>query len=154
MIHDPQHTIKALAVRPPAGLTLRFADGHTLSVDLTRTIQTYPALAALGDEALFAGAHIDAIGGYVVWVPDDLEMAADNLRNLAIEQSGGIGPERVLNWMTRHGLTQAAAAQAIGVSRRMLNYYLSGAKPIPKTVWLACLGWETVQGDARFALAA
>ncbi len=24
------------------------------------------------------------------------------------------------------------------------NYYLCGAKPIPKTVWLACLGWETV----------
>ena len=57
---------------------------------------------------------------------------------------GDIGPERVLNWMDRHNPTQERGAHAIDVSRRMLNYYLSGAKPIPKTVWLACVGWETV----------
>ncbi|APW47929.1 DUF2442 domain-containing protein [Rhodoferax antarcticus] len=145
MIHDPQHTIKALAVRAPAGLTLTFADGATLNVDLASAIKTHPALDALGDAAVFALARVDALGGYVVWIDDDLEMAADNLRNMATEQAGGIGPERVLNWMARHNLTQERAAQAIGVSRRMLNYYLCGAKPIPKTVWLACLGWETVK---------
>lgn len=158
MIHEPQHTISALAVRSPCALTLTFADGATLQVDLTAAVAAYPALAALSNPALFATARVDARGGYVVWVDDELELAADNLRNLAVEQSGGIGPERVLNWMARHGLTQERAAQALGVSRRMLNYYLSGARPIPKTVWLACLGWETVQGsaqgDARFALAA
>ena len=146
MIHDPHHTIQALSVRAPAGLALTFADGATLAVDLADTIKAHPSLAALGDAALFARARIDERGGYVVWVDDDLEMAADNLRNLAVEQAGGIGPERVLNWMARNHLTQDRAASAIGVSRRMLNYYLSGAKPIPKTVWLACLGWETV-GD-------
>jgi len=45
--------------------------------------------------------------------------------------------------MARHGLTQHQAATALGVSRRMLGYYLSGAKPLPRTVALACLGWET-----------
>jgi len=45
--------------------------------------------------------------------------------------------------MAQHELTQARAAEAIGISRRMHNYYLSGAKPIPKTVWLACLGWTS-----------
>lgn len=25
---------------------------------------------------------------------------------------------------------------------RMLIYCLSGARPIPKTVWLACVGWQ------------
>ncbi len=145
MIHDPQHTIKALALRAPAALMLTFADDANLVVDLAGVINSHPALAALNDEAVFARAHIDALGGYVVWIEDELEMAADNLRNLATEQAGGIGPERVLNWMARHSLTQDRAAQAIGVSRRMLNYYLSGAKPIPKTVWLACLGWETVR---------
>lgn len=149
MIHDPQHTIKVLAVRAPAGLTLTFADGATLVVDLAGITKTHPALAALSDPKLFATARTDALEGYVVWIDDELEMAADNLRNLAIEQAGGIGPERVLNWMSRHDLTQAHAALAIGVSRRMLNYYLSGAKPIPRTVWLACLGWETV-GDVAF----
>ena len=131
-------------MRLPCALTLTFADGITLPVDLASTVKAYPALAALADTALFATARIDARGGYVVWIDDDLEMAADNLRNMAIEQSGGIGNERLVNWMHKHSLTQERAAQAIGVSRRMLNYYLSGAKVIPKTVWLACLGWETV----------
>ena len=63
------------------------------------------------------------------------------------EQAGGIGPERILNRMDRPSLTKARAAHATGASRRMLNYYLSGAKPIPKTVWLACLGWETAGVD-------
>jgi transcriptional regulator with XRE-family HTH domain len=36
--------------------------------------------------------------------------------------------------MHKHTLTQERSAQAIGVSRRMLNYYLSGVKVIPKTV--------------------
>jgi len=79
----------------------------------------------------------------VVWVPDDLEIAADNLRSIAVEQAGAVGRERLLNWMAQHELTQTRAADAIGISRRMLNYYMSGAKPIPKTVWLACLGWAS-----------
>jgi len=147
MIHDPHHTIAALAVRAPCALTLTFADGATLAVDLSRLARDYPALSALADSHLFASARIDARGGYVVWIDDDLELAADNLRNLAVEQAGGIGNERLINWMHKHGLTQERAADALGVSRRMLNYYLSGAKAIPKTVWLACLGWESM-GEA------
>jgi len=143
MIHDPQHTISEIRVIAPHGLQLRFADGEVFNVDLASVIGAHRALAALSDPAVFANAHIDARGGYVVWVPDDLQIAADNLRNIAIEQAGGIGHERMLNWMAQHGLTQARAADAIGISRRMLNYYLSGAKPIPKTVWLACLGWAS-----------
>ena len=87
----------------------------------------------------------------MVWIEDDLEMAADNLRNLAIEQAAGIGHERLANWMAEHGLTQERAADAIGVSRRMLNYYLAGSRPIPKTVWLACLGWAAQRKDGLVA---
>ncbi|MFW9596086.1 MAG: hypothetical protein ACMV1D_11405 [Macromonas sp.] len=146
MIHDPQHTILALTVRGYPHLLLTFADGVTLPLDLSSTIQKYPALGALADSRLFAKAHLDARGGYVVWLEDELEMAADNLRHLATEQAGDMGHERLWVWMHRNHLTQERAAQAIGVSRRMLNYYLSGAKPIPKTVWLACLGWEMTGG--------
>jgi hypothetical protein len=145
MIHDPQHTIVALTVRGNTSLLLTFADGATLPLDLATTIQKHRALTALADTALFAKARLDARGGYVVWVEDELEMAADNLRHLATEQAGGIGHERLHAWMHRNHLRQEQAADAIGVSRRMLNYYLSGAKPIPKTVWLACLGWEVAE---------
>lgn len=145
MIHDPQHTLTALAVTGPQRLRLTFADGLACGLDLAPTIRAHAALAALADPALFAQARLDARGGYVVWVDDDMEMAADNLRHLAVEQAGGIGHERLWNWMHGNGLTQVRAAEAIGISRRMLNYYLSGAKPIPRTVWLACLGFEQEQ---------
>jgi len=145
MIHDPQHTLTAIAVSGPVKLRLCFGDGANFDLDLAPTIGKHRALAALAEPELFARARLDARGGCVIWIEDDLEMAADNLRNLAVEQAGGIGHERLWNWMHDNALTQARAAEAIGISRRMLNYYLSGARPIPKTVWLACLGWAVQQ---------
>lgn len=143
MIHDPQHTITALSAKPPSTLELHFADGLSAMVDLGDWIARYPVLAPLADPDLFVQAKLDARGGYVVWREDALELAADNLRNLAIEQSGGIGPERLWRWMDRNQLTRRQAAEALGLSVRTLGGYLSGARPIPKTVWLACLGWES-----------
>ncbi|RMD69480.1 MAG: DUF2442 domain-containing protein, partial [Gammaproteobacteria bacterium] len=130
---------------PDYRLHLKFADGQALTVDLAPWIETTRALSPLKDPSLFAKAHLSNQGRTLAWIDDELELGADNLRNLAIEQSGGIGPERLWAWMHRNHLTQAEAAEAIGISRRMLSYYLSGAKPIPKTVWLACLGWEVEQ---------
>ena len=42
-------------------------------------------------------------------------------------------------------MTLDTAAQALGLSRRMLAYYRSGEKRVPRTVALACLGWEAEQ---------
>ena len=39
-------------------------------------------------------------------------------------------------------LTLDDAAEALGLSRRMLAYYRSGAKPVPRVVELAITGWE------------
>jgi hypothetical protein len=83
MIHDPHHTITVLAVIAPSGLSIAFADGKKFTVNLADTIRAYPSLSALTDPAIFSRAHIDARGGYVVWIEDELELAADNLRNLA-----------------------------------------------------------------------
>lgn len=145
MIHDPHHTLMSVAVTAPQALRLTFADGASFDLDLAPLIRQYRALMPLADAALFEKARLDARGGYLIWIDDDLEMAADNLRHLAVEQAGGIGHERLLNWMCDNHLTQLRASEALGISRRMLNYYLSGAKPIPKTVWLACIGWESEQ---------
>ncbi len=149
MIHDPQHCIVKVKPLPDAGLALHFADGYRATVLLHGWVQRYPALRRLGDPKLFARARRDLAGGYVVWIEDEIEIAADNLRNLAVEQSGGVGHERMHEWMDRNRLTQVRAAEAIGISRRMLNYYLSGARPIPKTVWLACLGHEVLGRSSR-----
>lgn len=147
MIHDPQHTITAAKPLTDMQLALTFADGYQATLSLKEWGRRKP-LRDLTDAAIFKRAKLDVRGGYVVFVPDELELAADNLRNLAVEQAGGIGHERLWQWMDRHALTQERAAAAIGISRRMLNYYLSGAKPIPLTVWLACVGWESQQALA------
>lgn len=138
--------LKTVKVRPPSSLELTYADGEVLTVDLKPIIRKHRTLARLAEPATFAKAKVGEWGGSVVWANDDaLELAADNLRARAIEQAGGYSHELILNWMARHALTLDAAAEALGLSRRMLAYYRSGEKTVPRTVALACLGWEAEQ---------
>jgi Protein of unknown function (DUF2442) len=151
-----QFTLVSVKTTPAAGLVLRFADRAQLEVSLVDIIERHRSLARLKDQQVFITAQVGEHGASVIWAnDDDLELAADNLRARAIEQAGGVSHEFIWNWMARHQLTLDAAAEALGVSRRMLAYYRSGAKPVPRTVALACLGWEDVlKNDGRFALAA
>lgn len=142
-------TLTAVQARPGQQLHLTYADGQSFDVDLSDWIGSSKALAPLRDSSLFARAQVGFQGRTVDWIEDELDLAADNLRNLAIEQSGGIGHERIWTWLESTGLTLEQAAQALGISRRMLIYYRDGEKPIPRTVWLACLGWEAVRPQGR-----
>lgn len=142
-----QDPLRLTSVEPRSGQSLRltYQDGQTFKVDLSEWIAHTRVMKPLADPALFAQARLGDWGTSVVWVEDELELGADNLRHLAVEQAGGIGHERLVTWMHEGKLTQERAADAIGVSRRMLNYYLRGVKPIPKTVGLACVGWQAEQ---------
>lgn len=131
-------TVQALA---PYRLRIGWSDGVAREVDVSDMLRRVPALAPILAPEVFARARVSEWGGGVEWF--DTEFGDDNLWHWTVEQSGGIGHERIQEWMRRNGLTQERASAAIGISRRMLNYYLSGAKPIPLTVWLACLGWES-----------
>lgn len=51
-------------------------------------------------------------------------------------------PSDFLTCRNRLELSQAAMAQALGISRRQVQYYESGAWPIPLTVELACEALE------------
>jgi len=134
---------------PDYRLRLAYADGQTFEVDLTQWINTTKALTALKDTTLFAQAKVGFGGHGVDWIEDELDLGADNLRNLAVEQAGGIGHERLWNWLHDTGMTLEQAAEALGISRRMLIYYRDGEKPIPRAIWLACLGWEAVRPKGR-----
>lgn len=138
---------KLTAVMPLEGcrLHLTYADDCSFDVDLTEWIQTTKALVALKDVTLFAQAKVGLGGWSVEWVEDELDLGSDNLRNLAIEQAGGIGHERIWNWLHETGLSLEQGAEALGISRRMLIYYRDGEKSIPRHIWLACLGWEAVR---------
>jgi hypothetical protein len=163
MKNDPLR-ISAVQALPEQCLQITFQDGWRVKVNLSHWIANTKLLAPLQDATLFEKARTGDWGTSVVWVEETVDLGADNLRNLAVELAGGIGHERIVTWLHRNGLTQKQGADAIGVSRRMLAYYLSGEKPIPKTVWLACLGWQLqsrktaagldAKSDERFALAA
>ncbi len=130
-------------------LRLTYVDGQVFEVNLRSCIDTTKAMHALQDFALFAQAKIGFAGHSVDWIEDELDLGADNLRNLAIEQAGGIGHERIWNWLHETGLNLEQAADALGISRRMLIYYRDGEKTIPRSIWLACLGWEAVRPKGR-----
>jgi hypothetical protein len=153
----PKHfTLSSVKATPTASLLVRYADGEQFEVSLVDTIEQHPALERLKDPQVFGSAKVGDHGASVIWASDDdLELAADNLRARAVEQAGGVSHEFIWNWMARNDLTLDAAAEALGVSRRMLAYYRSGAKPVPRTVALACLGWEEVlKNEGAHALAA
>ena len=146
--------LTAVTPSTPFTLHLTYADGEAFEVDLQDWIASTKALNPLNDAALFAAARLGLGGRSVDWPgqisgADDtaveLDLGADNLRNLAVEQAGGIGHERIWNWLHDTGLTLEQAAQALGLSRRMLIYYRNGEKPIPRAVWLACLGWDAIR---------
>ena len=52
-------------------------------------------------------------------------------------------------WVLRNGLSLSGVAQALGISRRMVSYYRTAAKAIPRSIWLACLGWEATRPSER-----
>ena len=141
-------TLSHVQAEAPSTLVLRYVDGSTFRLDLRAVLQKHPSLAKLDDWAVFKTAQITDHGRTVQWtvnsqLDDNLELAADNLRARAVEQAGDFSHEWLWNWMHKHALTLDQAAQGLGISRRMLAYYRSGAKPLPLTVALACFGWES-----------
>ncbi|MCK9489520.1 MAG: DUF2442 domain-containing protein [Xanthomonadales bacterium] len=149
-IPQPQFHLVAVDVTGPCRLSLRFADGHTGQVELTDIIERHPSLSRLRHRDVFATVAADEWRRGIIFAGDDsLALASDNLRALSLEQAGQYSHQQVIAWMHRNGLSLAGAATALGLSRRMLAYYRSGRKPVPKTVGLAMLGWEHRQASDR-----
>jgi Protein of unknown function (DUF2442) len=131
--------IRAVKAKSPGTLELAWRTGERLSVDVSRLIKRFKLYAPLKNKALFAKAKADPWGHAVNW-PGDIDMGADQLYELAREQAGEWGPERFSDWMTDHGLSLNTAADALGLSRRMIAHYRTGSRPIPRVVALACEG--------------
>jgi len=124
-------------------LGLIYGDGEKFVVDIGPVIQGHPTLARLKDPDVFRSVKVGDFGASVVWDDDDdLELASDNLRARAIEQMGGFSHEFIWNWMAKYELSLDDAAIALGLSRRMIAYYRSGQRSVPKTVALACMGFD------------
>jgi hypothetical protein len=101
----------------------------------------------LRDQAVFERAAKGEGGHSVVW-PGTIDMGADRLWEMSLEQNGRLDTVEFVRWRWRHGLSLNAAAEALGLSRRQVAYYASGERPVPRTVLLACKGWEVERQSA------
>lgn len=131
--------VKALE---PYRLRIRWSTGETLDVDIADRLRRNRALKHVLDPDVFLRAHAGEHGASIEW--EDSELGADNVYAWTREQMGEASHEMFYAWMTKNNLTLDTTAQALGMSRRMIAYYRSGAKPIPKHVWLACIGYENL----------
>ena len=128
----------------PYKLRITWDTGETLDVDVEEQLRGIPALHPILDQEVFARAHLAEWGCSIEWF--DTEFGDDNVYAWTREQMGEASHEMFDAWMRRNSLTLTSAANALGMSRRMVSYYRIGRKPIPRHVWLACLGWEAAGG--------
>jgi hypothetical protein len=135
--------LRAVNVLKPYRLQTAWNTRETLEVDLEPVLRKVPALDQLLDVNVFANAHLDDWGHGVAWL--DSEFGADNLYAWAKEQAGEVSHQMFDSWMRRNGLSLTTAAEALGISRRMVSYYRTAQKSIPRAIWLACLGWEATK---------
>ena len=113
-------------------------------IDLSEHIARFKVFAPLrSDDAPFSTVAVGEWGWSIGW-SEDMEISSDALWRLALEQ----GAAWLRSWRRRHRLTQAAAADALGVSPRMWRYYEAGSHLLPKTVRLAAIGLDA---EARAA---
>jgi len=134
-------TITDVTALPDHRVRIALSSGTPLEVNLAPYLDA-PGYAALRDVALFARVRVEEWGHGIEW-PGDLGIPVSALIRLNKEQAGRAYPVAAFNaWMQRNGLSAAAAARALGLTRRTILYYHTGQKPIPLVVGLACEGVE------------
>ena len=138
--HPKLEVIEAML---PYRLRTTWSTGEVLDVDVESVLRGIPALANLLDPQIFARAHLADWDHSVEWF--DAELGADNVYAWAKEQAGEVSHQMFDTWMHRNALSLSTAADALGVSRRMVSYYRTAHKAIPRAIWLACLGWEATR---------
>ncbi|MGH6872040.1 MAG: DUF2442 domain-containing protein [Rhizomicrobium sp.] len=139
-IEDRSRTIVSAKARTPATLSLKWSDGTRADVDLAALLRD-KAFRALRDAEAFAAVRVGEWGHSVEW-PSGAELGADSLWLETLAATGRRDARAFLEWRLRHGLSLSKTAQALGISRRMVAYYSNGDKPVPKSILLACKGWE------------
>lgn len=142
---DNMRTI--VAVRPigPTSLHLTWSDDTQADLDLASMIDDR-AFAALRDPAEFARVKVGDWGHGLAW-PSGAELGADTLWLETLAATGQGDTRLFVQWRLRNALSLTKAADALGLSRRMVAYYSNGEKRVPKAILLACRGWEVGGGE-------
>jgi hypothetical protein len=138
--------IEKAFTRGDSVLVAHWDDGRRAEIDLGPVIAARKVLAPLRDPEVFHRVRVAEDGWSIEWPDGGIDFGAAQLRRWAEEQSGEAMPAEAFRaWMEGHGLTLDRAAEALGLSRRIVAYYLSGEQPVPKTVMLATEGYDKRQ---------
>ncbi|WP_028620817.1 DUF2442 domain-containing protein [Pseudomonas sp. Ant30-3] len=147
--------LSAVEALPDYRLDLTFIDGQKLMLDLRRDLEAYSGLRPLLDEHAFETATLGDDGWSVEWPQQDIQIGADTLYLDALAQNAADENTRIfIDWRARTGLPLNHAAEALGVSARSITRYSSGREAVPRSLALACLGWDWLQQQAQPAKAA
>jgi len=137
---DKFRTIVKVEAQASAVLLLQWSDGTKASLDLSRLLED-KAFHPLRDPEVFVQAKIGEWGHSIKW-PSGIDLGAETLWLETLSASGHQDTREFLEWRLQHGLSLSKTADALGLSRRMVAYYSNGEKPVPKSILLACRGWE------------
>lgn len=132
MSMDKMRTITAVEAREAGLLWLRWSDDAEVLVDIA-------ALVPLDDGC--PTASVGDWGHSVIW-SNGVEVGADRLWLETLSTNGHDDARQFLEWRLRNGLSLSKAAEALGLARRTIAYYSNGDRPVPKSILLACCGWE------------
>ncbi len=141
-----KNTFRLESVAPfePHKLTITYTDKSVITVDLKPLIQSLAVFEPLENATEFASAAITDFGFTVEWLCG-ASLDSDKLFEMALEQAGMIANAHFRRWQNANCLSLTQAAQAIGLTRRTISQYRTGKRPVPRTVSLACKGWEVEQ---------
>lgn len=138
--------IESAITRGQTVLVATWDDGRRAEIDLGPVIAARKVLAPLANPEAFHRIHVAEDGWSIEWPVAGIDLGSAQLRRWADEQAGEAMPAEAFRaWMEGHGLTLDRAAEALGLSRRTVAYYLSGEQPVPKTVMLATEGYDKRQ---------
>jgi DNA-binding XRE family transcriptional regulator len=135
---DSSPNIRSIRAGDGRTLLVTWKGGAESPVDVLEHLARFALFAPLRlDDAAFRCVSVGEWGWSAHWT-DEMEISSDTLWRLALEQGGAW----LRAWREAHRMTQAEAAFALGVSPRMWRYYEAGEHLLPKTVRLACAGFD------------
>jgi len=142
--------LKAVSALPGAKLALTFINDQQFVLDLNDDLDNFPGLQPLRDPQVFQQAAIGDDGWTVEWPAPDIQIGADTLYLDAQAQAATDENTKIfIGWRARTGLPLALAAEALGVSTRSITRYSNAREATPRTLALACLGWDALQNQPQ-----
>lgn len=135
-VGDPLPEIASVQPLEKFNVGVTWTTGQYAEVDLAPDILTFRPYAPLrANPILFGTVHVANEGAAIAWgAADAIDMPATAIERLATEV---MTANDLRAFMATTKLTRDGLAAQLGISRRLLGYYIEGQQ-IPRYISLAC----------------